>query len=374
MRRYFAGNRVTLKHIKRVTKPNGRVFIYLAVPGQKLVRLPDVPMDSREFLEAYMKASAAPEPVRKGVRVAEGSIAAAIQAFQQSTTFLTYADGTRRVRRSILSDIADIWGRARITDLRDNHIAADVAKHPGHPGVHRLKAWRGLCAWAKEVRLIADNPALLVERPRTIKTDGHHPWTDADISAFRDHWKIDTPQRLAMEILYWTAARASDAVRLGPGMIDKDGWLVFRQEKTGGEVAIPFNRSLPEFAAGMQGDLDQMKEAISHAPRHMTWITTMFGSAKSKKSFSAWFSSAATSAGLSADRSAHGLRKSRAIALAEAGATVHQIAAWTGHETLSEVQRYAKAAERRKILSGTEREHVLETAHDEFPKTAKKLL
>lgn len=145
MRRYFAGNRVTLKHIKRVTKPNGRVFIYLAVPGQKLVRLPDVPMDSREFLEAYMKASAAPEPVRKGVRVAEGSIAAAIQAFQQSTTFLTYADGTRRVRRSILSDIADIWGRARITDLRDNHIAADVAKHPGHPGVHRLKAWRGLC-------------------------------------------------------------------------------------------------------------------------------------------------------------------------------------------------------------------------------------
>ncbi|MFD2843443.1 hypothetical protein [Paracoccus cavernae] len=61
-------------------------------------------------------------------------------------------------------------------------------------------------------------------------------------------------------------------------------------------------------------------------------------------------------------KSAHGLRKSRAMAIAETGATAHQIAAWTGHESLTEVQRYSKAADRRRILSGAEPEQNLETA------------
>jgi integrase len=38
------------------------------------------------------------------------------------------------------------------------------------------------------------------------------------------------------------------------------------------------------------------------------------------------------------------LRKATARRLAEAGCTTHEIAAITGHATLSEVQRYTKAA------------------------------
>jgi integrase len=36
----------------------------------------------------------------------------------------------------------------------------------------------------------------------------------------------------------------------------------------------------------------------------------------------------------------HGLRKAAARPLAEAGCTTHEIAAITGHKTLSEVERY----------------------------------
>ncbi len=50
------------------------------------------------------------------------------------------------------------------------------------------------------------------------------------------------------------------------------------------------------------------------------------------------------------------------MALAEAGATAHQIAAWTGHESLSEVQRYSKAADRKRILSSTNQEQKSETS------------
>ena len=67
------------------------------------------------------------------------------------------------------------------------------------------------------------------------------------------------------------------------------GWLTFRQRKTGGEVSIPFNRTLPDFALGTQSDLDLLKSAIAHAPRHMTWLVTTHGKPRSEKAFSSWF-------------------------------------------------------------------------------------
>jgi integrase/recombinase XerD len=47
--------------------------------------------------------------------------------------------------------------------------------------------------------------------------------------------------------------------------------------------------------------------------------------------------------------SAHGLRKACATALAEAGATAHEIAAVTGHQSLEEIERYTRAAERKHL-------------------------
>lgn len=360
MRRNHAGNAVRLKHIKIITKPNGRQFTYLAVPGHKLARLPDAPKDSAEFLIAYSAALAASKTDKQGRKVATGSIAAAIVSYQQSAEFSGMAVTTRQQRRGHLSKIADTWGTGRLSDLRASHIEADIAKLPPHPANNRRKAWRGLCAWAKKSRLIVSDPSAEVGKAKTAKSDGFKPWTKEEIEAFREHWPVTKPQRLAMELIYWTAARASDSVRIGPGMVTKDGWLTFRQRKTGGEVSIPFSRALPNFAQSMQADLDLFVAAISHAPRHMTWLVTMHGKPRSEKAFSSWFAEAAADAGV-VGKSAHGLRKARAMALAEAGATAHQIAAWTGHESLSEVQRYSKAADRKRILSSTNKEQNLET-------------
>ena len=46
---------------------------------------------------------------------------------------------------------------------------------------------------------------------------------------------------------------------------------------------------------------------------------------------------------------AHGLRKAAARRLAEAGCTMHEIAAITGHASLSEVQRYTRAADQARL-------------------------
>lgn len=360
MRRDLKGNAVKLKHVKTVVKPSGARFTYLAVPGQKLIRLPDGPKDSPEFLLAYAAAMAAVEPAVRGLKLANGSIAHAISRYQSSAEFREMAESTRDQRRRHLSKIVGVWGKARLTDLRQTHIEADLLKLAPHAANNRRKAWRGLCGWARANRLISIDPSAEVEKRATRKTGGFKPWTADDIAAFREAWPLDSAQRLAMELIYWTAARASDAVRLGPGMVCRAGWLTFRQKKTGGEVSVPFRRSLPAFARDMQSDLDLLYSAIDRAPRHMTWLVTRHGKARSEKAFSSWFADAASTAGLEG-KSAHGLRKSRAEALAEAGATAHQIAAWTGHESLSEVQRYARSADRKRILSGVEEEQILET-------------
>ncbi|MFZ1186710.1 MAG: tyrosine-type recombinase/integrase [Pseudolabrys sp.] len=62
-----------------------------------------------------------------------------------------------------------------------------------------------------------------------------------------------------------------------------------------------------------------------------------------------WFRDRCNEAGLPKGISAHGLRKATARRLADLGCTAHQIADVTGHATLAEVQRYTKAADRKRL-------------------------
>jgi integrase len=52
---------------------------------------------------------------------------------------------------------------------------------------------------------------------------------------------------------------------------------------------------------------------------------------------------------VSALMKAHGLRKAALTRLADAGKTIHQIAAVSGHKTLREIERYTRAANQRRL-------------------------
>ena len=56
-------------------------------------------------------------------------------------------------------------------------------------------------------------------------------------------------------------------------------------------------------------------------------------------------------AGLPADCTSHGLRKTACRRLAEAGCTPYEIAAISGHASIAEVQRYTKAADQARLAS-----------------------
>ncbi|WP_159086940.1 hypothetical protein [Loktanella sp. Alg231-35] len=161
----------------------------------------------------------------------------------------------------MLDEIHQNHGRGLVRDLRTKHVESALREFSGHARNNRPKVWRAFGKWLKDMYKI-DDPAENVRKSSVPKSNGHQPWADDQIEAFRAFWPLGTPERLAFEVIYFTGARISDAFRLGQGNVDHEGWLVFNQQKTGGEVAIPFSRPLPDFASGMQSDLRYLRAAL----------------------------------------------------------------------------------------------------------------
>ena len=82
---------------------------------------------------------------------------------------------------------------------------------------------------------------------------------------------------------------------------------------------------------------------------HLTFLVTEFGRPFTPAGFGNWFSDRCNEAGVPNNLRAHGLRKAGATRLAEHGCSDHEIMAWGGWATLQEVQRYTRAANRKRL-------------------------
>lgn len=351
MRRSRSG--FQLKGLKRYS--SGRVgYIYHRASG---VRLPNLPESDPAFIKAYLSAT---EDTTKAQRSGPGSIEAVTSAYLVSQPFRDLSESYQSLIRRELMKLTEKGAAVPFHQIRKQHILNDIRDLAPNAANKRLKAWRCLCKHAHGTHRDDDPSEGIKAIPRK-KTEGHTPWTKGDINRYRGHWNITTPERLAFELIYWTGARMSDAVRLGRGMVDSDGWINFSQKKTGGSVSVPFDRSVPDFCDPT--DLALLQQAISSQTKHMTFIVTAYNSSRSHKGASQWFAKSARTADITG-KTAHGLRKSRSIALAENGATTHQIGAWTGHESLSEIAHYTKKASQKRLLEGPKQEQKLSRNSD----------
>jgi integrase len=109
-----------------------------------------------------------------------------------------------------------------------------------------------------------------------------------------------------------------------------------KQSKTGAQWIIPMHPDL--------------RGVLKRTPKDgLAFLTTQYGKPfKDGASFGNQFRQWCKDAGVK-DRSAHGLRKSAAVRLVEAGCSSKEVAAITGHASLREIERYTKAAEQEKL-------------------------
>lgn len=351
---------IRLTGIKVITKPNGKRYLYRRVGGA-LHPLPDLPENHPDFLAAY--AAAGKALPRRTSRHAIGSISALIEAYLRSPDYARMAPSTRAVWRRTLDRISQDRGAGLLRDLRSDHLRRDIRALTPGSAANRLKAWRSILRFAVDEGMIPNDPSIGLQKPRSEVTP-HRQWTLSEIEAFRAHWPQGSHERTAFEVIHWTGARCSDAAFLGWQMVDGGGWLTYVQDKTDGPATCPV-RALPGWAQSLGADHAAFLQALP-ADR-LQWIVTRTGKPRSVKGLSQWLSAAASKAGLPDDCTAHGLRKARAAALSETGATASQIGAWTGHQSLSEIAHYTKGADQRAIL-GAEREQNTGNRVTKFPK------
>lgn len=333
------GRTVTLKGLMSSSKgKGGKLRWYVRRKGLPLVPMPDLPHDDPRFLAAYASAWAAPAP-EKPKDATAGTLGAHIKAVMSSPRYRAASASYKAAISRHAMAILDECGTFPLADLKDKHIAIDV-DNCDVPDM-RLKTWRFIC------KTLRPDPSRSVKAMKA-KTEGYAPWEAEDVARFRARWPIGTAPRAAMELLYWTGARISDAVKIGRGNIGADGVLSFRQTKTGRPAFVPWTCPVTHFAD--PADRALMFDAIAPFSGHMTFLATVDGQGRSAKALGTMIRDACAKAGVA--KSAHGLRKARATALADGGGTTHEIAAWTGHDTLSEVERYTRAANRRRAVIG----------------------
>ena len=327
--------RIKLDYVHEYHDRHGRLRRYFRRPGFKRIALPGAP-GSDEFMTAYQLALAGQPPrIEIGAgRTKPGTVNAAIVGYYSSVAFRSLALGTQKLQRSILERFRAEHGDKRIALLPREFIVRALGKQPPSVARNWLKTLRALLHFAVAESFRADDPTQGV-KPRRIRTDGIHTWTEAEIAQYEVRHPIGTKARLALALLLYTAQRRSDVVGMGWQHI-RNGMLAIRQQKTGAMLQIPIHPKLREALGGT-------------AEKHLTFLTTEFGKPFSFAGFGNWFRDRCVEAGLPKRCSAHGLRKAACRRLAEAGCSTHQIRAISGHVSLREVERYTKAVDQAEL-------------------------
>jgi integrase len=313
---------------------HGKIRRYFRRPGCRSVRLPGLP-GSIEFMAAYQAALALVAPPPPSPRhVIVGSLANVAAGFFRSADFANLSPSSQRTYRTALNPILAAHGHRLVRDL-PKAAARTIIEQIGatRPGMANLTraALSKVMAYAIATDVRKDNPFAGLPRYRLGTL---HTWTDQEIAAFEQRWPLGTRERLAFSLLLYTGQRGGDVCRMVRSDI-VDGRIRVVQDKarkgTTNELMIPIHPALAR--ALKAGPVVGMHHLITDSRgKPLSALTDLIEAAVRK-------------AGLPDRCVAHGLRKAALRRLAECGATTKQIAAVSGHRSLSEIERYTARAD-----------------------------
>ncbi len=289
-------------------------------------------------MEAY-KLALAGKPIKLTIgkdRVILDSIGALIVRYLRSVEYQRLAPSTQKTYRRIFGNFRQKYGHMPLKGFERKHVKKimdDMGKTPGAADslLRRLKMLMG---FALDVGMITVDPTLRLKGYNK-RTDGFRVWSESEIAQFKETYASGSRERLALALLLCTAARGSDVARLGRQHI-KAGKIRITAQKTKTTVTLPV---LPEL----------QKEIAAAPANHLTFLVTAYGKPFSIKGFQQWFAKLTRQAGIKPKLqedgrirgcTAHGLRKSAATRLANAGCDNKLIMAVTGHQTVKALSIY----------------------------------
>lgn len=312
-------------------------------------------LGTEDFLAEYRAFMDAAAPAIQVRPATPGSIADLVARYFAVPTRLGPSASTQNKVRRIIGGFADEYGQLPVARVGFDHIEKIVGaklerkmvetprglRPIGGPEAARKlrKELVRLFAFAVKLKMIGTNPAADAERVKVAPADrstGFHTWTEEEIAQFRDHHKLGTRPRLAMELMLWTGQRRIDAIRMGRQHI-RDGRISVTQSKGGKALWIP-----------VAPQLLQAIVAMPAASAQLCFLVTDFGKPFSNPGFGNWFRDQCDAAGLP-QCTAHGLRKATMRRMAELGLAQQTLKSVSGHTRDEEVATYTRAADQKRM-------------------------
>jgi integrase len=325
--------KLRLKYVNEYIDRTGKLRRYFRKNGKQLGPLPGE-VGSEEFMTAYAGFLAEkPAPIVRSLH--EDSLAKLIVDFYGHGMFMKCSASTRRLYRSVLEPIAREHGHRSVSTMTTEHAEKILDKigreHPAMANLTRA-AMRRVMKLAMRLKRRQDNPFLGLE---PYKVGEHHTWTEGELKQFESKWRLGTRQRLAYALLLYTGQRVGDVAKMRRGDV-ADGLIHVMQQKTGTELWLPIH--------------DELDRAMRAYPANgLALIGDAAGRPVSADTLSKVVRVAVREAGLPPRCVAHGLRKAAMRRIAEAGGTEKELAAFSGHKTGREIDRYTKAADQKKL-------------------------
>jgi integrase len=327
-----------LRYVKSYLDRHGKSRHYFRRKGYPKVPLP--PPGSPGFMAAYEAANAAllSAPAASDcVRFLPGSLGWAIERFLVSPEYERRARSTRLQDQRLFDELRASFGTGMLRDLRDRHVKI-IRDHfrqkhstvSADAAMSRISVIWQFADQHLDIDLGA-NPTAGVSRVHKV-TKEHQPWPDDVLAAFDA--AAPGHLRLGVMLSLYTGQRRSDVVRMRWSQFDGDTIEVV-QQKTGEFVTIPCHKRL--------------RSILSALPRHSEFILTGERGAPYKAdSYAERVRNQLHTIGIKG-YSVHGLRKNAAVALSQAGCSVPEIMAITGHRSATMALHYSKRAERKRL-------------------------
>ena len=268
---------------------------------------------------------------RRGM--AEGSVSALCQAYQQDEAFKALKASTQDDYRSIMRGIEAGAGSLMVATITKKGLKATykALKPRGlHIASSYMRMWRVLMGFAVEEGLIAANPAerLRIQTPpsRSIK------WTPAQVAAFLAAAEaLGRPSvGLGALLAYELGQRQGDVLRLSWTAYDGDCFDIV-QSKTGERVRVPAS-----------GVLKQALKAAVRGSSTQVVVCEKTGLPYGDDYFRREFARIREAAGLPVELQYRDFRRSALTEAADGGSTAVELKAMSGHRTLGILTTYVR--------------------------------
>jgi integrase len=326
-------------------KPDGRRMTIKGVPGEAafearysfLANGGDLSVDLEKAAVDRRRNHEAPQLVSELVRYHDAHMDGLVERGEMSRyTHEHYRRFTKRFEQE--------FGQVPIHTIESNHLERVLEgwSETSNAWNNALRAIKHMFRYAKKSWGIQPDPASTMEK-KPVETDGHLPWEENHLRAFFDTYKIGTKPYLAMMLLIHAAPRRADLVKLGPkNIVIEDGqeFIRFLPQKTARKghvtVTMPFH---PDLKAAIDAT----------ATGEETFLVTEYGKPYSADGFSNHILDWRKAAGITDPVSAHGMRKTVGINMAENQASEYELMAALGHTTPKVTEVYTRGANRKKL-------------------------